>query len=207
MTNAIKEKEEMTVFIEKVLVSVLMLAMGVLFCVNITAAVSITIGVILCVYGVVNIAIIGVSRRPLFSFMGVLSATTIAIGIAFCTHDLATVVVLLIPFILTTAGALMLIDAFLTFFKLKQGGIKRLLLFFICGSAMFSLGLCILCIHEFRIGYAELIFGIMLCVAATLLLTISIIGRIKKKNSKANESPAQPLESAEEKESEETPAE
>ena len=181
MTNSIKEKEAMTSFIEKILVSVLMMAMGILFCVIVSAAVSITIGVILCIYGIVNIAIIGVSRRPLFSVMGVVNGLIIATGIAFCTHDLATLVVLMMPFVLNILGAIMIIDAFITFFSLKHGGIIRFIVFLIVGSAMFSLGTCFLCLEHFRLGYCQLVFGVMLCVGSTALLTFSILGRLRLK--------------------------
>ena len=201
MSVSIKEKEAVTSLIEKILVSALLLAMGVLFCVGISAAVSITIGVILCVYGIANIAVIGVARRPIFSIMGVLNGALIAIGVAFCTHDLSTIIVLLMPFIIEVVGALMIIDAFICFFSLKQGGILRFLLVFFGGAAMFSLGLCILYIHDFRMGYAELIFGIMLCVAATIIFTFTIIGRVKakkEKQAKADQSPEQPPQEQEE---------
>ena len=161
--------------------------MGILFCVNISAAVSITIGVILCVYGVINLIIIGISRRPLISMMGVLNAAVIAVGIAFCTHDLATIVVLIIPFVLTIVGALMFIDGFICYFALKQGGIARIVVFTIFGSAAWSLGLSILTVEDFRLGYSQLVFGILLCIASVVLLAFAIVGRIRDKNKKEKE--------------------
>ena len=176
-----EKRDEITSIIEKVLVSTLLLAIGILFCLNITAAVSITLGTILCVYGIASIGIIGVGKKPLFSAMGILSAVSIAIGIAFCTHDLATVVVLLIPFILTIVGALMVIDSVFCFFRLKQGGLPRFLVFFVGGGLTFALGLTQLCIEDFRLGWSTLIFGIILCVAAFVILTFMMVGILKKK--------------------------
>ncbi len=181
MNNSIQEKEAMTSFVEKILVSILMLTMGILFCVNVSAAVSITIGVILCVYGVINLIIIGISRRPMISAMGVLNGAIIAVGIAFCTHDLATVVVLLIPFVLTILGALMIIDGVICYFSLKQGGGLRFAILEVAGACAFSLGLCQLCLEDFRLGYSEMIFGIMLCVGSVALLTYTLVAKFKKK--------------------------
>ena len=179
--SALHEKEKMTTFVEKILVSVLAMAMGVLFCCGVSAAVSITLGVILSVYGVVNIAIIGVSKRPLFSVMGVVDAIIVAIGIAFCTHDLSTMIVLLIPFVIEVLGALMFIDAFVYFIFFRHGGVGRMIAFAVVGAAFCGLGLSFLIIEDFRLGYAQLVTGILLCIASVVLLTTSIIGRIKKK--------------------------
>ena len=181
-TIVIHGKEIMTSFIERILVSVLALAMGILFCVGVSAAVSITLGVILCVYGVINIIIIGIGKRPLFSVMGVINGVILAIGIAFCAHDLSTIVVLLMPFVLTILGALMLIDGFVCYFSLKQGGKTRVAVFSVAGSAMYSLGLSLLCVEDFRLGYCELVFGIMLCVASVILLLFTIVGMKKKRS-------------------------
>ena len=179
--NSIKEKEETTSLIEKVLVVFLMLAIGILFCFNVSAAVSITLGVILCVYGFINLIIIVIGRRPLFSVMGILNSVFIAIGIAFCVHDLASVIVLLIPFILTIVGALLLTDGFVCFFSRKQGGKARFIGFFFFGAAMFSLGLCLLCVEDFRIGYSQLVFGLMLCIASSFMSAVTVINRKKQK--------------------------
>ena len=175
-------KEIMTSFVEKMLVSVLSLAMGILFCFNASAAVSITLGVILCIYGMVNIAIIGVSKRPLFSVMGVIDGIIVAIGIAFSTHDLSALIVLLIPFVMEILGALMFIDGFVYFFGFKQGSVKRLIFFALCGAVLCSLGLSFLIVESFRLGYAQLIVGIMLCISAVVLLTVTILKQKRKNN-------------------------
>ncbi|MBQ3754649.1 MAG: hypothetical protein II867_00615 [Clostridia bacterium] len=179
--SALHEKEAMTNFVEKILVSVLAWAMGILFCCGVSAAVSITLGVILCVYGTVNIAVIGVSKRPLFSVMGVVDAVIVAIGIAFCTHDLSTMIVLLIPFIMEILSALMFVDAFVYFIVFRHGGVGRMVAFALAGAVFCALGLSFLILEDFRLGYAQLVTGILLCIAATVLFTTSIIGIVKKK--------------------------
>lgn len=181
VVDSVKAKEAATSLIEKMLVAVFLMAMGVLFCVRISGAISITIGVILCVYGVVNLSIIGISHRPLFSIMGVIDGAIVAVGIAFSTHDLSMVIVLLLPYILTILGALMLIDGFIGYFGRKQGGKSRIVVFSIAGAAMFSLGISFFAVEEFRLGYEQLIFGVILCVASVLLATATIVGRLKKK--------------------------
>lgn len=178
--NSIHAKEATTYFIEKILVSILALAMGILFCCGVSAAVSITLGVILCVYGVVNIAVIGVSKRPLFSAMGILDGVIIAIGIAFCTHDLSTMIVLLIPFVIEVLGALMFVDAFVYFFIFRHGGVGRMIAFAVVGAGFCSLGLAFLIVEDFRLGYSQLVTGIMLCIASAVLLATTIVGKVKK---------------------------
>lgn len=179
--SSIEIKEQVTSFIEKVIISFFLLAIGVLFCVNVTSAVSITLGIILSIFGIINIAVICMGRKTLFSAVGIISGVAIAIGIAFCVHDLATVVVLLIPYILTVVGAIILIDAFIYFFALKQGGMPRFIVFLISGICMFVLGITLLSIEEFRIGYSEMIFGIILTIVATIILAFAIHGMVKRK--------------------------
>ena len=156
----------------------------VLFCVGISAAVSITIGVILCVYGIVNLVVIGVSRRPLIGVMGVTDGVIVAVGVAFCTHNLSTVIVLMIPFVMEIVGALMVIDAFWNFFFLKQGGIPRLVVVCLSGGTMTALGLSFLILEDFRLGYSQLVVGILLCIGATLLTTFATLGLVKKRSIK-----------------------
>ena len=178
--NSLHAKEAATYFIEKILVSVLATVTGVLFCCGISEAVSITLGVILCVYGIVNIAVIGVSRRPLFGTMGVLDAIIIAVGVAFCVHDLSTIIVLLIPFVMEMLGALMFVDAFVYFFFFRHGGVGRMVAFAVSGALLCSLGLSFLIVEDLRNGYAQLVTGVLLCIASAALLTTSIIGKVKK---------------------------
>ena len=180
-TLTIHGKEIVTSYIERILVAILALAMGILFCVNVSAAVSITLGVILCVYGTINIIIIGVSRRPLFSVMGALNAAIIAVGCAFCTHDLATVVALTVPFLLTFIGALVFIDSFVSRFLFHHGGVVRVVVLAIFGSAMFSLGLSLLAVEDFRLGYTNLVFGIILCLASVGLLAFTVSDMVKNR--------------------------
>ena len=178
--SSIQEKEATTTFIERVLFSVLAMAVGILFCCRVSAAASITLGVILSVYGIVNIAIIGVCKRPLFSVMGIIDGVIVAIGIAFSTHDLSTMIVLLIPFVIEVLGALMFIDAFVYFFAFKQGGVFRLVSFALIGAAFCGLGLSFLILEEFRLSYSQLIVGVLLCVASVALLSVAIVKKIRK---------------------------
>ena len=178
VSGILSGKEYMTNFIEKILVCVLLLAIGILFCFSQNAAASITMGVILSTYGIINIIIIGISRRPLISAMGLINAAILAIGIAFSTLDLATVIINLMPFIYTIAGSLMLIDAFYSYFTLKNRSVARIVVFSIFGAGIYSLGMTLLCIHDFGEGYRQLIFGLILCVASFVLLGFAISGLV-----------------------------
>ncbi len=177
-------RDLMTSFIEKIIVSIFLLAVGVLFAFSENGAASITIGVILSVYGVINIAIIGISRRPLISAMGLINALIIAVGVAFSTLDLATVIINLSPFIYTIVGALMFIDAFYSYFFLKNKDVARIVVFSLGGSALYSLGMTLLCIQGFGDGYRQLILGVILCVASFVLLGFTI-GSLVIRNKKA----------------------
>lgn len=181
-TTSVHNRETMTSFVEKILVSALAMTVGILFSLNVTAGVSITLGVILCIYGVVNIAVIGVCKRPLFSVMGIIDVVIVAIGIAFCVHDLSTLIVLLIPFIMELLGGLMFIDAFVSFLIFKHGTITRLISFSVIGAALCSFGLSFLIVESFRLNYSQLIVGIMLCLSSIALLTHTILQYKKKKN-------------------------
>ena len=184
--GSIKAKEAATSLIEKILVSVFLMAMGILFCVRISGAISITIGVILSIYGIVNLIIIGVGKRPLFSVMGVIDGAIVAIGVAFSTHDLSMVVVMLLPYILTIMGSLMLIDGFVGYFGRKQREKWRIVLFTIAGAGIASLGSSFFYAEGFRDGYEQLIFGIILCISSVAIATSAVVGKLKKKNDREN---------------------
>lgn len=173
--TSLQEKEVVTSFVEKTLICVLLFAIGILFCFGISAAVSITLGVILCIYGIVNLIVIFVGRRPLFSVMGVLDGVIVAVGIAFCTHDLSTVIVLLIPFVMEFVGIVTFVDAFIGFFRLKQGGVVRLVTLASTGAVMGALGLSLLLLKDFRESYSQLIAGLLLCLSAATLMTFTVL--------------------------------
>ena len=171
---------------KKIIVSVFILAIGILFCFSKNAAASITLGEILCVYGVINIVIIGISRRPLISAMGLINAVIIAIGIAFSTLDLVTIIINLSPFVYTIVGALMFIDAFYSYFLLKNKDVARIVVFSIGGASLYSLGMTLLCIHDGWDDYRQFVLGIILCVSSFVLLGFTIGGLVvRKKKEKA----------------------
>ena len=198
VSGILSGKEFMTNFIEKILVCILLLAVGILFCFSQNAAASITIGVILCTYGIINIIIIGISRRPLISAMGLINAVIIAIGVAFSTLDLATIIINLSPFVYTIVGALMFIDAFYSYFLLKNKDVARIVVFSIGGAALYSLGMTLLCIHDGWDDYRQFVLGIILCVSSFVLLGFTIGGLVvRKKKEKAlaqndSDAPAEP---------------
>ena len=178
------EREKMTYFVEKVLISALALITGILFCCGISTAVSITLGVILCLYSIINFIVICVGRRPLFGTTGILDAIIFAVGIAFCVHDLSTIIVLLIPYVMVTIGSLIVIDSFVYFFFLRHQSIARLVLFAICGSILTALGLAFVINGDFKNNYSQLATGLLLCIASAILLTTSIIGMVKERKQK-----------------------
>jgi|GEM_PF-775133 len=190
-------RDLMTSFIEKIIVSIFLLAIGVLFCFSQNGAASITLGVILSTYGVINIIIIGISRRPLISAMGLINALIIAVGVAFSTLDLATVIINLSPFIYTIVGALMFIDAFYGYFYLKNKDVARIVVFSIGGAALYSLGMTLLCIHDGWDDYRQFVLGIILCVSSFVLLGFTIGGLVvrNKKAKKAAQAAQEPADS------------
>ena len=174
--------DEMTSFVEKVLVSVLGWTTGILFCVGNGLAVSFTLGVILCIFGVVNLLLMAYSKRTLFRAMGVINGIIVAGGIVLCLNDLSYVVMLLIPVVMEVLGVIMTVDAFYGRFVAKKGTIWRLVIFAVGGGILQATGLLFLCNEELRAVYSQRVVGIMLCVGATLLMAFTIIGKSQKKS-------------------------
>ena len=75
----------------------------------------------------------------------------------------------------------MFVDAFVYFIVFRHGGVGRMVAFALAGAVFCALGLSFLILEDFRLGYAQLVTGILLCIAATVLFTTSIIGIVKKK--------------------------
>ncbi len=81
-------------------------------------------------------------------------------------------------------GVLIIIDSFVYFFFLRHQSIARLVLFAICGTALTGLGLAFVINGDFKNAYSQLATGLLLCVAAGILLTTSIIGMVKERKQK-----------------------
>ena len=149
---------------EKIIAALILIAVGVLFCFNIAAkAVNVTIGVALCLYGVINVVLAISKKKSLFNAEGVLNGVIIALGIFCIAENLLSFFVSIIPYILVAVGGVLVLDACIAKFARKEVGLPLFLFEIVLGAACLALGLCLIFVESFR-SAASLIFGVGLIV-------------------------------------------
>ena len=176
MSKKIKFKSKLT---EQIVVSVLLLVLGILFCFKIgTNVLSIIIGVALCVYGLVGIILIASSKKSLLTVNGIFLAVIIALGIVFMAENFLEVFVSITPYIITTIGFLVILDALLFRFMKNKRNLFVFIIELVIGGAAAGLGLALILSADFRAS-AQIIFGVVLIAGAALNI-ISIVSNKKK---------------------------
>ena len=170
MSKEIKFKSKLT---EQIVVSVLLLVLGILFCFKIgTNVLSIIIGVALCVYGLVGIILIASNKN------GIVLAVIIALGIVFMAENFLEVFVYITPYIITTIGFLVILDALLFRFMKNERNLFVFIIELVIGGAAAGLGLALILSADFRAS-AQIIFGVVLIAGAALNI-VSIVSNKKK---------------------------
>jgi len=162
--KTLETQKNSTVLAEKIITDLILIAIGVLFCLKIASGtVGIIIGVALCLYGAINVVLAATRKHSLFSVQGVLSGVIIALGVAFIAEKLLSNFVRITPYLLCGVGLVFVLDAFLARFHRKDANLFWFVLEFVVGAACLVLGLCLLFIESFR-GSASVIFGVSLVV-------------------------------------------
>ena len=172
-----KENEEKvtSTLAEKVVTDLILIAVGVLFCLNLaTTVVSITIGVALCLFGAINIALAIVRKNSLFSPAGIVNAVLVAVGVAFIVLKPLGLFVQIIPYIFCAVGAVFILDACIAKFARKDVGWVMFAVEMVAGVACLALGLCLLFVDALR-PKTSVIFGVGLIVFAVYRLVDMIV--------------------------------
>ena len=168
-------KKVSSVAAEKIITDLILIAVGILFCLNLaTKVVNITVGVALCLYGAVNIVIAAADGKSLFSALGVWNAVIVALGIACIVLEPLDFFILLVPYVFCVVGGVFILDACLAMFVRKSVGTAAFVLEFAVGAACLALGLCLLFVDAIA-ARAGLIFGLGLIAFAAYHLIKTLV--------------------------------
>lgn len=160
-----KEKTKKQIDKSNILTSVILLVLGVLFCLKIAAStISIVIGAAMLLLGVVNLIFMATKKRTFASADGVINGALIAIGLVFIIDKFLNVFLGLIPYIMIVVGVLLVIDAFLARFQRKDK-LPIFIIELVIGIAAIVIGFCLLFVDGFKQS-ASIAFGVVLIIGA-----------------------------------------
>ena len=159
-----KERTKKTIETNKILTAVLLIVLGILFCLKIAAStISIVIGAAMVVLGAVNLIFMAKSRKTFASPDGVMNGALIAIGVVFIADKFLNVFIGLIPYIMIVVGFVLAIDAFLARFQRKDK-LPIFIIELVIGVASIVVGFCLLFVDGFMQA-ASIAFGVVLIIA------------------------------------------
>lgn len=149
--------------------AITMFVIGILFCCSLLVgitALSIIIGILLILSGVMFVINCIVNSSTIFSVDGLLGMSLVALGIVVLANNLAGIIFLFIPWMLIVFGMGCLLEAFLT---RDNNDKKTFILELIIGIVAIILGLCLLLINGFM-EYALLVLGVLMVVYSIVLV-------------------------------------
>lgn len=154
------------------IVAILLLVIGVLFCCSLAIGidgVSIIIGIVLLAVGIAVIINSILRDKTIYSYLGVLGCVSISLGIMFLAYKLAGIVFVCIPWFLMVVGVCVIIDCMLCRFLFDSDGNVAFGIKLVLGVIAFVLGLCLQVIDGFM-EYASIMLGVLLIVIAIYML-------------------------------------
>ena len=161
--------------LKSVVVAVLLMIVGVLFCCSLSIGIdglSVIIGLILMVIGVLCLANLIISSKGLLSIEGIVGVGLLSLGILFISSKLAGIIFEYIPWLLLVLGCVITIEALIDRFLKKHDSLIRFIIALVVGVLSIILGLCLKLINGFM-EYASIMLGILLIVYAGYLLYLS----------------------------------
>lgn len=145
------------------IVSIVLLVIGILFCCSLsmgTKALSIVIGISLIVLGATMLATSYLATKGLIAGVAIGGGSVLAIGIMFIVDNLAGLIIGYVPFFLIVVGSIIIVDAILAV-ALRKEGIVVFVVEFLIGAIALVLGCCLRYVDGFA-EYTALIVGIII---------------------------------------------
>jgi len=167
--------------LKKVVLSVLLIIIGILFCCSLAMGIdglSVVIGLTLMVAGVLMIVSTMLNSNGILNIIGLIGVVIISFGLLFIVNKLAGVIIAYIPWLLLVFGIVLIVDTFLGKFIRKESNNLNFIIKLVVGIVAFVLGLCLLIIDGF-LKYSSIIVGIVMIIYAIYLLFLVFL---KKNN-------------------------
>lgn len=146
------------------------LVLGILFCISQVAGVlSVIIGISLIVVGALYIVNAYLKDKRLLTSDGVMGILFVAFGIVFWENTMMAQVLALIPWILISAGVVVIADSVLRAFVAYSIDMKNFVIELAIGIIVLALGICLKAIPAFA-EFTSIMVGIVLVVYALMMI-------------------------------------
>ncbi|MBQ8393967.1 MAG: hypothetical protein IJX49_00155 [Clostridia bacterium] len=146
------------------------LVLGILFCISQVAGVlSVIIGISLIVVGALYIVNAYLKDKRLLTSDGVMGILFVAFGIVFWENTMMAQVLALIPWILISAGVVVIADSVLRAFVAYSIDMKNFVIELVIGIIVLALGICLKAIPAFA-EFTSIMVGIVLVVYALMMI-------------------------------------
>lgn len=146
------------------------LVLGILFCISqVAGALSVIIGISLIVVGALYIVNAYLKDKRLLTSDGVMGILFVAFGIVFWENTMMAQVLALIPWILISAGVVVIADSVLRAFVAYSIDMKNFVIELAIGIIVLALGICLKAIPAFA-EFTSIMVGIVLVVYALIMV-------------------------------------
>ena len=146
------------------------LVLGILFCISQVAGVlSVIIGISLIVVGALYIVNAYLKDKRLLTSDGVMGILFVAFGIVFWENTMMAQVLALIPWILISAGVVVIADSVLRAFVAYSIDMKNFVIELVIGIIVLALGICLKAIPAFA-EFTSIMVGLVLVVYALMMI-------------------------------------
>ena len=146
------------------------LVLGILFCISQVAGVlSVIIGISLIVVGALYIVNAYLKDKRLLTSDGVMGILFVAFGIVFWENTMMAQVLALSPWILISAGVVVIADSVLRAFVAYSIDMKNFVIELAIGIIVLALGICLKAIPAFA-EFTSIMVGIVLVVYALMMI-------------------------------------
>lgn len=156
---------------KKMIASVIMLVLGILFCCSLAIGItglSVIIGTALILAGAILLVGQILNKSSLIQANGIIGSSILAFGIVVISYKLAGIIFTYIPWLLIVFGVVLVLDAILK----KVANAENTATFvvkLVIGVLAFVLGLCLILIDGFM-EYAAIMLGIIMISYAIYIL-------------------------------------
>jgi uncharacterized membrane protein HdeD (DUF308 family) len=157
--------------LKTIILASIILILGIFFCCSLSIGIrglSVVIGIILLICGIVFIVNAILSDKNLLNSKGLIGVGIITLGIVFIAHKLAGIIFMFIPWFLIIVGIAIVIDSLLGKFSRGDNG-TTFIVKLVLGCVSILLGVLLLLIDGF-IEYASLLLGIVLIIFAVYII-------------------------------------
>ena len=157
--------------IKVLIISIILLVIGILFCCSLSMGISglsLLIGIILIALGLLLVINSLLKSKEVFTTNGIFGLISITLGILFMVDKLAGIIISFIPWFLIVMGSVLIVDALISKFIRNENNLTQFIFRIILGSLAVILGILLLTINGF-IEYAALILGIALIIYSIYL--------------------------------------